>query len=142
MNVIDYKTYQSMSLKISLTGSALFKSSAFSFPYCKKSIIASLITFLFRNTSSSSQAIGKAIFSTTLSGHIDHMKWSTVALMETNFKKMLWYGKNSSAGEDFPSEVRQTSRPAANSYHTRSVPCCVSFSEHKHIPKVYDVDEI
>ena len=128
-----------MSLKISLTGNALFRRSAFSFPYCKKSIIASLITFLFRNTTSS--RMGKVIFSTTLSGHIDNMQWSTVAFVETGLKKMLWCGKNSSAGDDFPSEVSVNSRPALNSCHTRNVPGYVSFSENKRASKFFDVEE-
>lgn len=156
-----------MSLKISLSGSALFRKSVFSFPYCKRSIISSLITFLHTN-STASQNLKPLLFSSTFSDHAKNGKRDTIEKWRrTAISNTLWSGRNTFTG-DFPVEIRLSSslacsrlvgvgsrsvgsrstgsRSVGGYYQVRGVSgypfVKVNYSENKHLTKVFDTEDI
>ena len=71
-------TPQSMNLKISLSGTLLFRRNIFSMPGPSGDILDSFINFLFRNSTLTAGSNAQHSFSADLSSHIRNFKWNSV----------------------------------------------------------------
>lgn len=108
-----------MNLKISLSGTLLFRRNIFSMQGPSGEILDSFINFLFRNSTVTARSNTQYSFSADLSNHIRNFKWNSVMKWgETGIQLM--QGKHSDT-KDFPVEVRLCSSSMKEYFHMTEV---------------------